>query len=158
VIKVEELDSPAFSMLGVQLWKLSNIDRSSDGWLKIYYLKLLRVSEGLWSRLYLQSLAPTNPYCARVVGYGTFSLWVIRKEYLCPSSGDINRLMMMIKVEYKLVKFDIFVQPNVLLAIPKLDINVNEQNFSIRTYFRRCLDLHTTVTVDISNHRFTVWQ
>jgi hypothetical protein len=32
---------------------------------------------------------------ARVVGYGPFSLWLIHKEGLCPSSGDINRLMMM---------------------------------------------------------------
>jgi hypothetical protein len=29
-----------------------------------------------------------------VVGYGPFSLWVIHKEGLCPSSEDINRLMM----------------------------------------------------------------
>jgi hypothetical protein len=29
-----------------------------------------------------------------VVGYGPFSLWVIHKEGLCPSSGGINRLMM----------------------------------------------------------------
>jgi hypothetical protein len=38
---------------------------------------------------------PTNPHWARVVGYGPFSLCVIHKEGLCPSSGDINRLMMM---------------------------------------------------------------
>jgi hypothetical protein len=65
---------------------------------KIYYFELLRASEGTlsrWSRLHLQSLAPTNPHWARVVGYGPFSLWVIHKEGLCPSSGDINRLMMM---------------------------------------------------------------
>jgi hypothetical protein len=31
-----------------------------------------------------------------VVGYGPFSLCIIDKEGLCPSSGDINRLMMMI--------------------------------------------------------------
>jgi hypothetical protein len=31
-----------------------------------------------------------------VVGYGPFSVWAIHKEGLCPSSGDINRLMMMI--------------------------------------------------------------
>jgi hypothetical protein len=36
---------------------------------------------------------PTNPHWARVVGYDPFSLWVIHKEGLCPSSGDINRLM-----------------------------------------------------------------
>jgi hypothetical protein len=31
-----------------------------------------------------------------VVGYGAFSLSVIDKEGLCPSSGGINRPMMMI--------------------------------------------------------------
>jgi hypothetical protein len=46
------------------------------------------------SRLHLQSLAPTNPHWAGVVGYGLFSLCVIHKEGMCPSSGDINRLMM----------------------------------------------------------------
>jgi hypothetical protein len=35
---------------------------------------------------------PTNLH--RVVGYGPFSLCVIHKEGLCPSSVDINRLMM----------------------------------------------------------------
>jgi hypothetical protein len=57
------------------------------------------LSEGTlsrWSRLHLQSLAPTNPLWARVVGYGPFSLWLIHKEGLCPSSGDINRLMMIL--------------------------------------------------------------
>jgi hypothetical protein len=33
---------------------------------------------------------------ARVVGYGQFSLCVIHKEGLCPSSENINRLMMML--------------------------------------------------------------
>jgi hypothetical protein len=49
----------------------------------------------------LQSLAPTNPHWARVVGYGPFSLWVIHKEGLCPSSGDINRLMMMMMINFE---------------------------------------------------------
>jgi hypothetical protein len=44
---------------------------------------------------HLQSLAPTNPHWARVVCYGPFPLCVVHKEGLCPSSGDINRLMMM---------------------------------------------------------------
>jgi hypothetical protein len=64
----------------------------------MYYLGLLRASEGTlsrWSRLHLQSLAPTNQHWARVVGYGPFSLCVTHKEGLCSSSGDINRLMMM---------------------------------------------------------------
>jgi hypothetical protein len=52
-----------------------------------------------WSRLHLQLLAPINPHWARMVGYGPISLCVIhkeegRKEGLCPSSRDINRLMM----------------------------------------------------------------
>jgi hypothetical protein len=48
-----------------------------------------------WSRLHLQSLTPTNPQWARVEGYGPFSLCVIHKEDLCPSSGEFNRLMML---------------------------------------------------------------
>jgi hypothetical protein len=28
-----------------------------------------------------------------VEGYGPFSLWAIHKEGLCPSSGDINKMM-----------------------------------------------------------------
>jgi hypothetical protein len=42
-----------------------------------------------WSQLH--SLAATNPHWARAVG--PFSLCVIYKEGLCPSSGGINRLM-----------------------------------------------------------------
>jgi hypothetical protein len=66
---------------------------------KIYYLELLRASEGTLtdcSRLHLQSLAPTNLHLARMVGYGPFFLCVIHKEGMCPSSGDLdfNWLMM----------------------------------------------------------------
>jgi hypothetical protein len=88
----EALDGP----FSVRSRKLSNIGWSSDGWPKIYYLELRRASQDTlsrWSRL--QSLAPTDPHWARVVCYGPFSLWVIHKEGLCPSSGDIHRLMMM---------------------------------------------------------------
>jgi hypothetical protein len=70
---------------------------------KNYYLELLRALEGMlsrWSQLNLQSLVLTNPHWVRVVGYGLFFLCVIHKEGLCPSSGDINRLMMMIN-KYK---------------------------------------------------------
>jgi hypothetical protein len=82
---------------GVRSRKLSNVGQSLNGCPKIYYLELLRASEGTfsrWSRLHSQSLAPTNPHWACVVGYGPCSLCVIHKEGLCPSSGDINRLMM----------------------------------------------------------------
>jgi hypothetical protein len=51
-----------------------------------------------WFQLHLQPLTTTNPYWARVEGYGPFALCVIHKEGLCPSSGDINRLMMKIKI------------------------------------------------------------
>jgi hypothetical protein len=43
----------------------------------------------------MQSLASTNPHWARVVHYSPFSLCVIHKKGLCPTSGDTNRLMMM---------------------------------------------------------------
>jgi hypothetical protein len=41
--------------------------------IKKYYLELLRVSEGTlnrWSRMHLQSLAPTNPHWVCVFSYG----------------------------------------------------------------------------------------
>jgi hypothetical protein len=66
-----------------QLRKLSNIGQSLDGRPKFYYLELLRASEGMlsrWSQLHLQSLAPTNPHWACVVGYGRFSVCIIHKE------------------------------------------------------------------------------
>jgi hypothetical protein len=83
---------------GERSQKLSNVGQSLDGWPKIYYLELLRASEGTLSRLcrlHLQPLAATNLHWARVLGCGPFSLCVIYKEGLCPSSGDINRLMRM---------------------------------------------------------------
>jgi hypothetical protein len=67
-------------------------------------MELHRASEGTlsrWSRLHLQSLAPTNPHWVRVVGYSQFSLCVIHKEGLCRSS-DINRLMMMMIILWHL--------------------------------------------------------
>jgi hypothetical protein len=72
---------------GVRSRKLSNVSQSPAS--------LCFGTLSCWSWLQLQSLAPTNPHCARVVGYDPFSLCVIHKERLCPSSVDINRQMMM---------------------------------------------------------------
>jgi hypothetical protein len=80
---------------GVRSRQLSNVGQSLDGCTKIYYLELRRASEGTlsrWSRLHLQSLAPMHLHWARVVGYAPV-------EGLCPSSGDINRLMMMMMMK-----------------------------------------------------------
>jgi hypothetical protein len=65
--------APRSMRFGVRSRKLSSVHQSLDGWPKLYYLELLRVSH--W---------------ARVVGYGPFSLCVIHEEGLCPCSGDIN--------------------------------------------------------------------
>jgi hypothetical protein len=84
---------------GVQLQKLCNVGRSLDVLpiiINNYCLEFLRASEdrlGRRSRLYLHSLATTNPHLARVVGYGPFSICVIQKEG-CPNTGDIIGLMM----------------------------------------------------------------
>jgi cellulose synthase/poly-beta-1,6-N-acetylglucosamine synthase-like glycosyltransferase len=86
-------------LLGVRSRKLSNVGRWLDWWPKIFYLEFLRASEGTlsrWSRLHLQSLASTNPHWVRVECYGPISLCVVHREGLCPSSGGINRLMMLI--------------------------------------------------------------
>jgi hypothetical protein len=90
--------APRSVRFGVRSRKLRNVGRSLNGYPKMSYLELLRASEGTlshWSRLHLQSLAPSKPHWARVVGYGPFSLCIIHKEGLCPRSGDINGLMMM---------------------------------------------------------------
>jgi hypothetical protein len=50
----------------------------------------------LKGEIIIKYIPTTNPHCALVVGYGPFSLCAIHKESLCPSSGDGNRLMMMI--------------------------------------------------------------
>jgi hypothetical protein len=96
VVDVEVLDGPAVSALRHTIAKAKQLWSVTGEVTNIYYFELLRASEATisrWSRLYLQSLAPTNPHWACVMGYGP--LWVIHKEGLCLSSGDINRLMMM---------------------------------------------------------------
>jgi hypothetical protein len=59
-----------------------------------------------------RELAPTNPHWARVVGYGPFSVCVIHKEGLCPTSGDINMLMMLYKGLKKNSHFFLFSCPS----------------------------------------------
>jgi hypothetical protein len=108
LLPFEKLDDLAVSALGVELGKLSIVGRSSDGWPKIYYLDLLRAvlfaplctSEGTlnWCQLQTQLLAPTNLRWVRMMAYGPFSLCVIHEEGLCPSSGDINRLITMMMI------------------------------------------------------------
>jgi hypothetical protein len=83
----EELDGLAVSALRRTITEVKQY-WSVIGWV------LIRASEGTlscWSRLHLQSIAPTNPHWAGVVDYGPFSLCAIHKEG--SSSGDINRLM-----------------------------------------------------------------
>jgi hypothetical protein len=75
---------------GVLSRKLSNVGRSLDGWPKISYLEFFCASESTlsrWSQLFLQSLAPTNPRWAHVVGYVPFSLST-RKSY-APAVGTL---------------------------------------------------------------------
>jgi hypothetical protein len=64
----------------------------------MYYLKLLRASEGMLSRLYRLQYT-------RMVCYGPFSLCLTYKEGLCPSSGDINRLMLMMMIHFSLTLY-----------------------------------------------------
>jgi hypothetical protein len=51
----------------------------------------------------------SNPHWVRVVGFGQFSLCVIHKEGLCPCSGDVNRVMMMMIIcNMKILAFEAF--------------------------------------------------
>jgi hypothetical protein len=85
ILSYEELDSPAV-----------NVFRRAIAEVKQRWSVIGWVIKNLLSRagLHLQSLAPTNPHWACVVGYGPFSLCVIYKEGLCSSSGGINGLTM----------------------------------------------------------------
>jgi hypothetical protein len=86
---LEELDGPAVSSLrraiaeAKQRWSII-------GWVTKNLISRTPPHFGRHRWLHLQSFAPTNPHWARVVGYGLFSLCVIHKEGLCPSSGDIT--------------------------------------------------------------------
>jgi hypothetical protein len=59
------------------------------------YFFALAICRLSWQITQLKITLATNPHWARVVGYDPVSLWVIHKEGLCLSSGDINRLVMM---------------------------------------------------------------
>jgi hypothetical protein len=79
--------APWSARFGVQSRKLS-----MDGRPKILFLELLRASESTLSRwfwLHLQSLAPTNPHWACVVGYGPLSLCVIQSKACAPAVGTL---------------------------------------------------------------------
>jgi hypothetical protein len=68
---------PRAVRFGARSRKLNNVGQSLGGRPKIYYLELLRASDGMlscWCRLHLQSLGPTNPHWARVEVYGPLSL------------------------------------------------------------------------------------
>jgi hypothetical protein len=78
----------------IVLWEL--LVSFSGWWYKIYYLELLRASEGTlsgWSRLQVVSThqSPLSPRG----GLWPVLLVIIHKEGLCRRSKDINRLMMM---------------------------------------------------------------
>jgi hypothetical protein len=64
---------------------------------------LLRASEGMlshWSRLAVFRNPQSTP---GPLGYGSFPLCVIHEEGLCPSSGNIIRLMMMMMMMKRLI-------------------------------------------------------
>jgi hypothetical protein len=83
--------------LGLWLRKLSNVHKSVIGWVT----KNLSRAPPCFGRhvkpLVPSTFAVVNTHQSALgsrVGYGPFFLCVIHKE-MCPSSGDINRLMMM---------------------------------------------------------------
>jgi hypothetical protein len=97
---------PRSVCFGVRSRKLSNVSQSLDGWPKMYYLELLRASEGTLSRRVTASVMRGKPAVFVVLrthqpalgtraGLRPVFKCVIHKECLCPSSRDINRLMMM---------------------------------------------------------------
>jgi hypothetical protein len=89
--------APRSVRFGVRSRRLSNVGQSLDKWPK----NLISWAPPCFGRhvkplvsAAFAVVTPTNSHWARVVGYSPFSLCVIHKEGLYPSSGDINRLMM----------------------------------------------------------------
>jgi hypothetical protein len=91
--------APRSVRFGVRSRKLSTIGRLLDRWSKIYYLEFFRAFGKHVKPLVPAAITIVRTHQALVVGYGPFSLCVIHKKGLCPSSGDINRLMMMLNVK-----------------------------------------------------------
>jgi hypothetical protein len=77
---------------------LDNVGRSLDGHQKLIILSssALRIVNHV--KLLVSAafavVSTHQKYAGPVLSYGPFSLSVIHKEGLCPSSGDINRLML----------------------------------------------------------------
>jgi hypothetical protein len=63
-------------------------------------------------------------------------LWIIHKEGLCPSSGDINRLMMMSYIQ-KFYIYDIIVDDSGIPGIFGMWCDVHNRHFYVST---RALD------------------
>jgi hypothetical protein len=89
----EELDGSAVTALRRTIAEVKQ-RWSLDGWPKIYYLELLRASEGTFA-----AFAVVSTHQSELSPRGGFSLCVIHKEGLCFSS--INRLMMIINCTVK---------------------------------------------------------
>jgi hypothetical protein len=89
---VEDLYGPAVSALRYEIAEVKQ-RCSVIGWVTKNLLSRAPPSFGRHVKpLVLAAFAvvsPHQPALARVVGYGPFSLCVIRKESLCPSSGGI---------------------------------------------------------------------
>jgi hypothetical protein len=82
--------TPRSERFEVRSRKLSNIGQSLNEYPKVNYLELLRASErtlSCWSRLYFQSIAPSNPHWARVVARSPY-VQSMRKAY-APAVGEL---------------------------------------------------------------------
>jgi hypothetical protein len=87
-----------------------------------------------------------------VVGYGPFSLWVIHKEGLCPSSGDINRLMMMMMMvseQKHLRKKDSLRDPLWILFIYLLNTNIKYITASQKRLYIRVSQLNAFTIIGV---------
>jgi hypothetical protein len=99
----EDLDGPAVSALQRAIVEVQ------QGWSVIRWAtnNLLHSAPPCFGR-HVKPLVPAafavvsthQPALGLRGGYRPFSLCVIHKKGLCPSSGDINRLMMMMKQAY----------------------------------------------------------
>jgi hypothetical protein len=102
----EELDGPVISALRRAIAEVKQLWSVIGRVTKNLLLRALPCFGRHVNPLVLGAFAvvSTHSHLARVVDYGPFSLCVIHKE-ACPSSGDINRLMMMMTREEVVLLF-----------------------------------------------------
>jgi hypothetical protein len=129
--RVKELNCPTVSELRREIVKVKQ-RWAIIGWVTKNLLYRVPSCFGRHVKMLVQAaLAPTILHWVCGVGNGLFSLCVIHKKGLCPSSGDINGLMMMNVSKLDNLFFKYFRTKKVITNFPSIS---STHSISSRVY------------------------